>query len=146
MDTTSSLNASGLNASSPKASYASSPNQYRGLGVALAISAGLWLTTFGAGIASADTPPLVETRSQQVVFDDLNLTSESGARTLLVRISKAAKTACGPLSHSPVLPRERAHHEQCVADAVDAAVKRVDQPMLTALHTVTPADVTLASR
>ena len=131
--------------SSPTA-YASSPNRYRGLGVALAVSAGLWLTAVGAGIAQADTPPLVLTKSHEVSFDDLNLASESGARTLLVRIEKAAKSACGPLSHSPVLPRERAHHSQCVADAVDAAVKRVDLPTLTALYTGAPADIAIAAR
>ena len=131
--------------SSPTFSLASSPDRYRGLGVALAITAGLWLTAVGAGIAQADTPQLVLEKSQQVVFDDLNLSSESGARTLLVRIEKAARTACGPLTHSPVLPRERAHHSQCVADAVDAAVKRVDLPVLTALYRGT-ADIAVAAR
>jgi UrcA family protein len=131
---------------SPKTSSTSSPNRYRGLGVALAVTAGLWLTTVGAGMAQADTPPPAELKSQQVSFDDLNLASESGARTLLVRINKAAKAACGEISHSPILPREWAQHRQCVVEAVDAAVKRVDLPTLTALHTGAPADVTLAAR
>jgi UrcA family protein len=125
---------------------ASSPKHYRGLGVLLAISASIWLTTVGAGIAQADSPPQVTTKSQEVNFDDLNLTSESGARTLLVRINRAAKAACGPLSHSPLLPREAANHRACVADAVDAAVKRVDLPVLTALHTGAQADIAIAAR
>ena len=136
--TTSSPTTSGLNASSPK--------QYRGLGVALAISAGLWLTAVGAGIAQADTPPLLETKSQQVAFDDLNLASESGARTLLVRINKAAKAACGPATRSPLLPREAAHQRACVTEAVDTAVRRVDLPTLTALYTGAPADIAIAAR
>ena len=131
--------------SSPTASSVSS-SRYRGLGVALAVTAGLWLTAVGAGIAQADTPPLVETKSQQVVFDDLNLSSESGARTLLVRINKAAKAACGPATHSPLLPREAAYHRACVTDAVDAAVKRVDLPVLTALYNGAPADIAIAAR
>jgi UrcA family protein len=135
--TTSSPNQSGLNASS---------NRYRGLGVALAVTAGLWLTAVGAGIAQADTPPLVETRTQQVTFDDLNLSSESGARTLLVRINKAANAACGPATHSPLMPREAAHRRTCVTEAVDAAVRRVDLPVLTALHTGAPADIAIAAR
>jgi UrcA family protein len=81
-----------------------------------------------------------------VSFDDLNLATESGARTLLVRINKAARAACGRVSHSPVLPREWAHHSQCVVEAVDAAVKRVDLPMLTAMHTGAPVDVAIAAR
>ena len=140
MDTTTS---SPTTASS--ASAISSP-RYRGLGVALAVTAGLWLTAVGAGIAQADTPPLVQTNSQQVAFDDLNLASESGARTLLVRIEKAARAACGPFTRSALLPREQAHHRKCVAEAVDAAVKRVDLPTLTALHTGAPADLALAAR
>jgi UrcA family protein len=131
---------------SPIASSASSPNRYRGLGVLLAISASVWLTTVGAGVAQADAPPQVQTRSQEVNFDDLNLTSQSGARTLLVRINRAAKAACGPLSHSPLLPREAANHRACVADAVDAAVKRVNLPVLTALHNSAAADIAIAAR
>jgi UrcA family protein len=131
--------------SSPTTSYVSS-HRYRGLGVALAITAGLWLTAVGAGIAHADTPPLAETKSQQVVFDDLNLSSESGARTLLVRINKAAKAACGPSTHSPLLPREAAYQRACVTNAVDAAVRRVDLPVLTALNTGAPAGVAVAAR
>jgi UrcA family protein len=141
MDTTT----SSPNFSAPTASSVSSP-RYRGLGVALAVTAGLWLTAVGAGIAHADTPPLVETKSQQVVFDDLNLTSESGARTLLVRINKAARAACGPSTHSPLLPREAAHQRACVTDAVDTAVRRVDLPVLTALYTGARADITIAAR
>jgi UrcA family protein len=133
---------------SPKTSglTASSSKQYRSLGVALAVTAGLWLTTVGAGIAQADTPPLVETKSQQVTFDDLNLSSESGARTLLVRINQAARAACGRSTHSPLLPREAAHRRACVTEAVDAAVKRVDLPVLTALHTGATADIAVAAR
>ena len=136
--TTSSLNASGL--------YTSSPNRYRGLGLALAIGAGLWLATFGAGIAQAEAPPAAEAKSRQVTFDDLNLSTTSGAHTLLVRIEKAAKAACGPFVRSPLLPREAAYHRECVADAVNAAVKRIDLPTLTALHSGAPTDVAIAAR
>ena len=133
--------------SSPTASLiASSPNRYRGLGVVLAIGATVWLTTFGAGIAQADTPPQVEAKTLEVSYDDLNIGSQSGARTLLVRIEKAARNACGPITHSPLLPRERAYQRECVVDAVDAAVKRVDLPTLTALHTGAPADIAIAAR
>lgn len=136
MDTT----YSSPNASSPL----TSSNRYRGLGVVIAVGATAWLATFGAGIASAEAPVPV-TKILQVSYDDLKIDSESGARTLLVRIQKAAKTACGPLSHSPVLPRELALHRDCVVEAVDAAVKRVDLPTLTALHTGS-AGTAVASR
>jgi UrcA family protein len=136
MDTTTSPNAS-----SPIAS-----RRYGGFGVLLAVSAAIWLTTVSVGVAQAEGPPQVQTKSQEVSFDDLNLTSESGARTLLVRITRAARTACGPITHSPLLPREAANHRACVADAVDAAVRHVDLPVLTALHSGAAADIVIAAR
>lgn len=132
--------------SSPASSPLISSTRYRGLGVMIAVGATAWLATFGAGIASADTGAMTQTRTLQVSYNDLKLDTTSGAQTLLVRINKAAKAACGPLSHSPLLPREVANHRDCVTQAVDAAVKRVDLPTLTALHTGSAGGMSVAAR
>jgi UrcA family protein len=112
------------------------------LSIALAAGVGLWLTAFTADMAVAEP---VNKQSTPVLFGDLDLRTEAGAKTLLTRITKAARSACGELTHSALLPRESAHHRVCVADAVDAAVARVDAPMLAALHKSQP-DMALAAR
>lgn len=114
--------------------------------IVLAVGVGLWATAFTAQLAAADpldkpTAPV----SAPISYGDLDLSTDTGARTLLSRITIAARSACGGVSHSPLLPREGANHRECVSEAVDAAVARIDAPALAAVR-ATERAIELASR
>ncbi len=68
-----------------------------------------------------------------VRFADLNPTSAEGTRTLYARIRSAAQTVCGP-SFSLWDGRRMAAWKECYRATVDEAVRRIDRPMLMALH------------
>jgi UrcA family protein len=74
-------------------------------------------------------PP--ETRSVEVSFRDLDLSTASGAAKLYRRIQAAARNVC---QYEPTSPREPIIWKYCVRPAVDAAVAKVDNPLLTQLH------------
>jgi UrcA family protein len=128
------------NASSPN----TSPTGTTGsdlLAVAVSIGAVIWAAT--AGVASAQTTqPVVETIS----VADLDLSSADGMRAYFKRLDVAAQRACGgePV-RSPLTPREPARFEQCVKDAIAAAVRTADQPMVATLQELSGSS-TLASR
>jgi UrcA family protein len=113
----------------------------------LAVIVGLWLMGIAAGTAVAQTPP-DDNASEAVSYADLDLSKAEGARTLLYRIDRAARRACGPEpTYSPLLPRAASFYRGCVIDAAGAAVARIDAPLLTAMHDERkPAGATLASR
>lgn len=126
------------NASSPKHSHL----------LATALSIGATICAATAGTAYAQTAqPAVET----VSIADLDLSTADGARAFLKRLDFAAQRACGvePV-HSPLLPREPARFEQCVRDAVTAAVNSTGEPVVMALNSQTEtaieAGTTFASR
>jgi UrcA family protein len=73
-----------------------------------------------------------EVTTVQVDYGDLDLGSADGAATLYRRIQSAARTACGERRLLPLYLR--AADAACVRDAISAAVARVDQATLTALH------------
>jgi UrcA family protein len=84
----------------------------------------------GAQFAHADIP---STPTQRVVhFDDLNLAHTEGVAALYKRLRVAAGDTCG-LPDERLLERGR-HFQACVADALSAAVARVDQPALSSYH------------
>jgi len=66
-----------------------------------------------------------------VKYGDLNLQSESGARTLYRRLQNAAERVCGPIDH-----RNRAWQE-CYRIALGDAVNSVGAPALFAVHRAT---------
>jgi UrcA family protein len=83
----------------------------------------------GTTIASADPPPA--TRSVEVSFRDLDLNTASGTAKLYRRIQAAARSVC---QYEPTSPREQSIWQYCVRPAVDAAVAKVNNPLLTQLH------------
>ena len=113
----------------------------------LGIAVGLWLMGIAAGTAVAQTPP-DDKASEAVSYADLDLSKAEGARTLLYRIDRAARRACGPEpTYSPLLPRAASFYRDCVIDAAGAAVSRIDAPLLTAMHGEhQPGSAALASR
>ena len=68
----------------------------------------------------------------RVQYDHRDLTSPAAARRLLRRIRDAALESCGASPFS--LPEFKAATvaSQCWRDAVDNAVRRIDDPLLTA--------------
>ena len=71
------------------------------------------------------------TRSVEVSFRDLDLSSPSGAAKLYRRIQAAARSVC---QYEPTSPREQSIWQYCVRPTVDAAVAKVNNPLLTASH------------
>ena len=82
----------------------------------------------GTSIASADPPAM---RSVEVSFRDLDLSTRSGAAMLHRRIQAAARAVC---QYEPTSPRAQTVWQFCVRPAVDAAVAKLDNPLLTRLH------------
>ena len=72
------------------------------------------------------------TRSTEVSFRDLDLNTQSGAAKLYRRIQGAALRVCG---YEPTLAQAQSIWHHCVLPTVDAAVAKVNNPLLTALHT-----------
>lgn len=85
-----------------------------------------------------------ELASKTVRFNDLNVATTAGANVLYGRIRAAARDVCAQSIGSD--PIERAAMYACIAKAIDAAVKKVDAPALTALRFGGNADVRLASK
>jgi UrcA family protein len=83
----------------------------------------------GVTIASADPSG---TRSAEVSFRDLDLNTQAGAQKLYRRIQGAAQRVCG---YEATLAKAQSIWQHCVRPTVDAAVAKVDSPLLTALHT-----------
>jgi UrcA family protein len=81
-----------------------------------------------AAPASAAEP--VITRSTVVKFDDLDLSSDAGARTLYQRITRAAGRMC--VDASDRFPQFE--YRNCVQRAVNDAVAKVDRQTLYAVH------------
>ena len=86
------------------------------LGVAALANAG------GAAAAQATE------RSVTIGYSDLDLTTRSGADALYARLSGAARLVCGDSGRS--LTEQRAW-EHCYAQALGAAIARVDNPLLS---------------
>jgi UrcA family protein len=93
--------------------------------------------TLIAGGAQALADPAARPRSLEpsvtVRFADLNLNSPAGARVLYGRIQSAAQTVCGP-SFSLWNGSQWHAWKECYRTTIDAAVRQIDRPVLTALH------------
>jgi UrcA family protein len=67
-----------------------------------------------------------------VRYDDLNLATDTGVRTLYARLRQAAVRVC-PDRYDRQPERAR-FARACQAEAIDAAVAEVHSPRLAALH------------
>jgi UrcA family protein len=70
---------------------------------------------------AAESMPQVTVR-----YDDLNLSSESGIKALKLRIRHAAEIVCGEVDTREI--RGLTQHLNCVHDAADTALTRVNWP------------------
>jgi UrcA family protein len=95
---------------------------------------GLMFLSLGAALTcNAGTSPFDQTPSRRVRFADLNLAHAEGAQVLYRRIRNAAFNVCDQVI-SPANGPSSISLGQCIRDTVDAAVKEVNAPMLTAVH------------
>jgi UrcA family protein len=93
------------------------------------------------GLFAAGQLPAAEPYSVTVKYNDLNLSTLAGARTLYGRISAAARSVCGYEGRSFT---DQAFWNGCYRGAVADAVAKVGSPLLTAVHTGRPADMSVA--
>jgi UrcA family protein len=115
------------------------------LAIALAAGVAVWLTAFGAELASAQTP---QTTVARVTYSDLDLATSEGAHALLGRINVAARDACdSDVRHSPLFPRAGAEFQACVTEAVGTATSKLDARLIAAIKGDTArGSVSLAAR
>jgi UrcA family protein len=106
------------------------------------------LRIFGISLAAmtvlgsvANAWPAYDTVRQDVTvrYGDLNLATDAGAHAMLVRINQAAQKACGgspffygTYSIAPGLARKG--FATCQTNAVSAAVKSLNAPLVTRLY------------
>ncbi len=86
-----------------------------------------------------------DTLSVKVPYQDLNLSSQAGAKVMLQRIRNAASTICGP---APTDPIDRMNnYAPCVTEVTNRSVASFNNPFVTALNggDKSAAPTTLAS-
>jgi UrcA family protein len=94
------------------------------------------------GLLGATTPALAtEPASVTVSYRDLDLSSIAGAQTLYGRIKAAARRVCGYEGRNLT---DQAFWNACYRGAIADAVTKVNNPLLTAVHTGRPVDSTVA--
>ena len=80
-----------------------------------------------------------DTHSVTVSFRDLDLSTQQGARTLYGRIQSAARQVCG---HAGADLIEQSIWRSCYRNTVSDAVGKVNNPLLTAVHSGRPPAMT----
>jgi UrcA family protein len=96
-------------------------------------------------VAEARPDANLVTSHIEVPYGDLNLSHPAGASMMLTRIKQAATRVCGGHPDSRDL-RSRAAFKLCVRAAVNEALRQLNAPLVTALHTGADPRVVLGSR
>lgn len=105
-----------------------SATRYIGLHAALAaLCCGVTLTTPATADSSYGEP-----LTKVVNFADLNLSSEAGAKVLYGRLRMGAMQVCSPFTGETA--REKSNWRECVDQAIERAVSKINRPVLTAYH------------
>jgi UrcA family protein len=112
--------------------------------VGAGISAAIALAAL-AGSAAAQSVGSDAPISVKVGYGDLNLASEAGASTMLVRIQSAASRACGEAPDLRDLGRV-AIYDHCRAEAISRAVRMLGSPLVTSLAREPASPVALSSK
>jgi len=83
-------------------------------------------------VVSADE---LKGRSEKVVYSDLDIVKENGAKALYRRLQSASKRVCG-IQSIQAAGNIRLIQEQrdCYQNALNKAVAKIDSPTLTAIH------------
>lgn len=77
------------------------------------------------------TAPAVQVHQELVSYDDLNLQSEFGAGTLLIRIKFAARRVCGLANPVLMQPSFADRLQSCTEESTARAVAEIGAPLLT---------------
>ena len=88
---------------------------------------------FLANAIAVGTAQAEEKLAVIVSYHDLNLASEEGSRVLYERLVSAARQVCPEKSDTALALRLNRDAEQCVADAVERAVRQVRNPRFVEL-------------
>jgi UrcA family protein len=99
--------------------------------------------------AAALTPAVfaetsAEPASIRVAYGDLNMSSAAGGRTLLKRISIAARKACQKVTETSLLKPLAV--SSCKHETIASTVRRLNMVTLTAAWEGAPASTVIASR
>jgi UrcA family protein len=89
---------------------------------------------FGLGLGAqlSYAAPPQDVHFVEVHFSDLDLTRSEGAAALQQRLNAAAKTVCASFDARDLASQMR--FKECVQTAIDSALTRIDQPVLTAYY------------
>jgi UrcA family protein len=79
-----------------------------------------------------------------VDFSDLDLSRTSGADALIVRLRNATRRVCGQRPNADLDAYRR--YRECTVQSMDAAVKRIDKPLVTARYAREAARAQLATK
>lgn len=96
-------------------------------------------------VADARPTDRLVTASIDVFYGDLNLNHTAGAAVMLNRIKNAAGRVCGGAPDSLDL-RGQKDFRACVISATNDAVRQLNAPLVTALHTGRISDPRVAGR
>ena len=97
----------------------------------------------GNPVSAQSSSAAPETVSRTVSYGDLNLDNASGAKILLARIRRAAKTVCGNPPEDIFDGRQQ--FRTCVETTTTKAVRHLGSPLVSAMNDGT-APVVLAAK
>ncbi|HEY0437329.1 MAG TPA: UrcA family protein [Phenylobacterium sp.] len=105
---------------------------------ASALALTICLSAALAGPVAAQTSrhadPLNDAPRMSIRYDDLDLARAPGAAVMLQRIKNAAGAACGPQPSTVLSVGDVRRYASCVRTNMDAAVKAVNAPRVTAFY------------
>ncbi len=99
------------------------------------------LLALASAAASANPDEPEDVQTENVNYEDLNLTTLAGVTQLYGRIERAARLVCGPSTDQSRMGQWKT----CYRLAVAAAVAKVNNPLLTAVHDSRTAPPKLAA-
>lgn len=111
----------------------------------LLIAVALAFSSFPVVADARPSDDRLVTASIDVFFGDLNLNHTAGAASMLNRIKQAAVRVCGGTPDALDL-RGQQHFRSCVTSATNDAVRQLNAPLVTALHTGRISDPRVAGR
>jgi UrcA family protein len=82
-------------------------------------------------LATINQPVSAEPGEVAVRYSDLDLTRIEGTKVLYNRLTHAAQNVCSPDKRDP---ENAARFKECIQSAIEAAVAKIDRPMLTAYY------------
>jgi UrcA family protein len=104
------------------------------VGLSRGLLAGLLGSTLALSAQAGDIALVSETKSTTVSYAGLDLSDPAAMHSLYGRLKVAARLVCGG-DVSGVREVQRIFaHRACVSDALESAVRSIDNAALTALH------------